>query len=80
MLTAKHGRSWTPLLMGVQDAAHYLGISATTLRGLGLPRRVLGARKLYDIRDLDAFADALPYESEGGAGRKNTCDVVCGIS
>ncbi len=63
-----------PALLGEDDAARYLGIGKTTLRGLGLKRRKLGGRRLYDRRDLDAFADALPYEGEGGAGRKNTCD------
>ncbi len=54
-----------PALLGTADAARYLGISATTLRGLELRRRVLGGRRLYDRRDLDAFANELPYEGEG---------------
>ncbi len=66
-----------PALLGESDAAFYLGIGTTTLRGLGLKRRVLGGRRLYDRRDLDAYADSLPYEGEGGAGEKNTCDEVC---
>ena len=66
-----------PALLGEVDAARYLGIGTTTLRGLGIKRRMLGGRRLYDRRDLDAFADALPYECEGGTGRKNTCDEVC---
>ena len=61
-------------LMGERAAAEYLGISQTTLRGLGLPRRVLGARRLYDVADLEAFADALPYEGE--SERRNGCDEV----
>lgn len=63
-----------PALLGEADAARYLGIGRTTLRRLGLKRRALGDRRLYDRRDLDAFADALPYEGEGGTGRANTCD------
>ncbi len=66
-----------PALLGMNDAARYLGIGTTMLRGLGLKRRVLRGRRLYDRRDLDAFVDALPYEGEGGTGRKNTCDEVC---
>ena len=66
-----------PALLGEADAARYLEIGATTLRGLGLKRRVLGGRRLYDRRDLDAFVDALPYEGEGN-GRTNTCDAVFG--
>ena len=55
-----------PALLSEANAAAYLGISATTLRKLGLPRRLLRSRKLYDRRDLDAFVDELPYEGEGG--------------
>lgn len=58
-------RDFAPRLMPAPQAAHYLGVSASTLRGLGLPRRELGTKRLYDRRDLDAYADALPYE--GGA-------------
>ena len=66
-----------PALLGTADAARYLGISATTLRGLELRRRVLGGRRLYDRRDLDAFANELPYE--GDTKREgNTCDAVFG--
>lgn len=54
-----------PALLGEADAARYLGIGSTTLRCLGLKRRVLGSRRLYDRRDLDAFADSLSYEGEG---------------
>lgn len=51
----------TPRLLSAPRAAAYLGVSATTLRGLPIPRRQLGGRRLYDIRDLDAYADDLPY-------------------
>jgi len=54
-----------PALLGEANAAFYLGVSATTLRGLGIKRRELGGRRLYDRRDLDAFADSLAYEGEG---------------
>ncbi len=62
-------------LLGERAAAEYLGVSPTTLRGLGLPRRVLGARRLYDVADLEEFADGLPYEGEP---EKNTCDEIWG--
>lgn len=51
-----------PLLMPAPSAAHYLGVSESTLRALGLPRRVIGRKRLYDRRDLDRWADSLPYE------------------
>ena len=62
-------------LLGEAEAAAYLGIGRTTLRGLNLPRRVLGARRLYDVADLDDFANALPYE---GQGESNSCDAIWG--
>ncbi len=65
--------AFLPALMGEGDAAFYIGVSAGTLRKLHIPRKVLGSRRLYDRRDLDAFSDGLPYEGEGN-GRKNTCD------
>lgn len=54
-------------LLGARDAAHYLGISVTNFRGLvrdnELPRpKRLRGRLLWDIVDLDAAADSLPYE------------------
>ncbi len=45
-------------------AAHYIGVSESTLRTLGLPRRQLGAKRVYDKADLDAYADSLPYDGE----------------
>lgn len=66
----------TPRLMGAKDAARYLGISESTLRLLGLPRRLLGSRKLYDVQDLDAYADSLP--TEGEPAEDNTCDAIWG--
>lgn len=69
-----------PRLLGEAEAARYLGVSQTTLRGLGLPRRALGARRLYDILDLDAWASALPYEHQDGpAGQDQArCDAAFG--
>ncbi|MDD9727189.1 helix-turn-helix domain-containing protein [Roseovarius sp. SK2] len=57
-------REFPPLLMPAPAAAHYLGLSESTLRTLELPRRVVGAKRLYDRRDLDRWADGLPYEGE----------------
>ena len=67
--------NFAPRLMPAPIAARYIGVSETTLRGLGLPRRVLGGKRLYDQADLDAYADALPYE---GQEAKNTCDEAFG--
>lgn len=53
-----------PRLMKTKAAAHYLGISESKLRGLNLRPRRDGGNVLYDIRDLDDYADALPYEGQ----------------
>lgn len=58
--------SYAPRLMGAAEAAKYLGISEGTLRKLDIPRRRLGARRLYDRVDLEAFASDLPLETESG--------------
>lgn len=54
-----------PRLMQAKAAAHYLGVSPSKLRGLDLPCKVDGGNKLYDRADLDAYADALPYDGLG---------------
>lgn len=68
--------TFIPALMGETDAAFYLGISATALRGTDIPRRVFGRRRLYDRRDLDAWRDGLPYEGENEA--VESCDAAFG--
>lgn len=56
-----------------QEAAEYLGISPgkfDEMRSAGQiePARLIGARKLWDIRDLDMAFDALPREDSPGLG------------
>ena len=69
-----------PRLLGAAEAAAYLGISETTLRGLGLPRRTLGGRKLYDRLTLDAFASDLPIDGEAPESTEvDTCDRHFGL-
>lgn len=76
-MTARASLPFPPRLMGEPQAAAYLGISATTLRGLGLTRVQIGARRLYDRIDLDAYADGLPRDGES-TGEANSCDLVWG--
>ncbi|PTW46063.1 helix-turn-helix domain-containing protein [Rhodovulum kholense] len=64
-------RDFAPRLMPAPQAAHYLGVSESTLRSLDLPRRIVGAKRLFDRLDLDAFADSLA--TEGGQAEVNTC-------
>lgn len=68
-------RDYPPRLMPAPAAAHYLGVSISTLRQLAIPRRALGAKRVYDKSDLDAYADALPYD---GSADGNTCDRLFG--
>ncbi|KPU84295.1 hypothetical protein JI58_04725 [Marinosulfonomonas sp. PRT-SC04] len=70
-------RDFPPRLMPAPVAAHYLGVSESMLRTLGIPRRELGAKRVYDKADLDALADNLPYEIKAG---ETECDEAFGIS
>ncbi|MGP3699170.1 helix-turn-helix domain-containing protein [Rhodobacter sp. NSM] len=78
-MTARPSIAFAPRLLGAAEAAAYLGISATTLRGLDLPRRILGGRRLYDRLDLDAFASALPVEGEQRESEVDLCDRHFGM-
>jgi hypothetical protein len=70
----------TPRLMKARHAAQYLGMSESTLRGLPIPRRQVGALRLYDRADLDAWADAQPYELDHGDREEaNPCDAIFGM-
>ena len=72
---------FVPLLLPAPAAAHYLGISETKLRALGIPRKVLHGKRLFDRRDLDDFANALAYEGEepGKQGGEEECDKAFGL-
>lgn len=59
-----------PRLMQAKAAAHYLGVSTSKLRTLDIPVKVSGANRLYDIRDLDAYADSLSYVDEDDGTRE----------
>lgn len=67
-------RDFPPRLMAATTAAHYIGVSESTLRSLNLRRKTLGAKRLYDRADLDEYADSLPYEGNG----VNSCDELFG--
>lgn len=69
---------FAPRLLPAPEAAHYLGISQSMLRTLDIPRRQLGAKRLYDRLDLDEFASSLP--TEGDAAGEEACDNLFGVS
>lgn len=60
----KHDLTFAARLLPAPLAARYLGVSETTLRGLPIPRKMLGGKRLYDRFDLDAFADDLNREGD----------------
>lgn len=66
--------SFAPRLLPTPEAAAYLGVSETMLRGLPIPRKMLGAKRLYDRLVLDEFASSLP--TEGEAEEVNSCDEI----
>ena len=66
---------FTPRLMPAPAAAHYLGVSVSTLRQLPLPRKERGRQRLYDRHDLDAWADNLPYEGQNEATGGNVLPI-----
>lgn len=75
--------TFPPRLLSSVSAAAYLGISESTLRTLGLPRRIIGTRRLYDRHDLEAFADGLEIESgEADQLQKDQaeCDRLFGLT
>lgn len=75
-------RSFTfaPRLMPAATAAHYLGISQSKLRSIGIARRISEGNRLYDIRDLDAWADNLPLEGEEQCQEQDLADVAFGMA
>jgi predicted DNA-binding transcriptional regulator AlpA len=59
-----------PRLIGREAAAAYVNVSPNTfdlMVNLGLmpkPRMLVGKRRAWDVRDLDAAIDALPHDGE----------------
>lgn len=72
--------AFAPRLMPAPAAAHYLGISASKLRGLSIPRRISQGNRLYDIRDLDNWADNLPIEGEQEWHEQQQADLAFGVA
>lgn len=65
---------FSPRLMPAGQAAHYLGISASKLRMLPIASKRLDGKRVWDRRDLDAYADDLP--THGETDQRNTCDAL----
>lgn len=71
--------AFPPRLMKAAAAAHYLGISESKLRSSNVPRKTHGSNRLYDIQDLDAWADTLRYEEETIPSCHSEADAVFGL-
>ena len=65
--------TFEPRLLSVEQTARYLSISAKTIRNRLGPKapnpfpvrpKKIGNRVLFDRKDLDAYADTLPYDVE----------------
>ncbi len=65
-----------PRLMKADAAAHYIGISVSKLYTLGLPRKMDGRNRLFEIRDLDRYIDAMPYEDGSTINGISTADAA----
>ena len=66
----------TPRGLPRLDAAEYLGISPSKFsclvrEGILPVPRVIGAKKLWDRRDLDAFFETLPRDGDADADEWN---------
>ena len=68
--------------MQAREAARYLGLSESKFRSLGLDRKLSGGNRLYDIRDLDAYADRLDYEGNSScdSDSKNEIAMAFGMA
>lgn len=81
-MTARAAITFAPRLLPAAEAAAYLGVSPSTLRGLAIPRRVLGGKRVFDRLDLDLYASGLPYEGEldKAGDDEAACDAAFGIT
>ncbi|MCI0565234.1 MAG: helix-turn-helix domain-containing protein [Nitrososphaera sp.] len=65
-------------LLGVKAAADYLSISRSKLYEWALARRIqsvkIDGRRLFDVKDLDAFVDAL--KSDGNHKSSSQLDFL----
>ena len=55
---------YAPRLMQAREPARYLGVSETKFRSLSLTPKRSGGNRLWDVRDLDDYADRLEYDGE----------------
>ena len=61
-----------PRLLPAALAAAYIGVSASTLAGLGVQPVAIGRRRLYDRLDLDRLVDS----AKGGVQPRRALDTA----
>lgn len=54
--------TFPPRLMKAPAAAYYLGVSPTKFYAMAIPSKQHNGNTLWDIRDLDQYADELAYK------------------
>ncbi|WP_102222786.1 DNA-binding protein [Acidimangrovimonas sediminis] len=72
---------FTPRLLPAPQAAHYIGVSVSTLAKLPILRRELRGKRVYDRLDLDEYVSTLPYEGapESESEEQSACDKAFGL-
>jgi hypothetical protein len=65
--------------MPAAAAAHYLGMSESKVRRLNIRRRICNGNRLYDIHDLDEYAETLEIEGIGICQKNEQADRAFGI-
>lgn len=58
-------------MLSTRESAEYLGVGPTKFKELGIPPKRIGTRILYDVIDLDQFADDLTYFLEETESRQD---------
>lgn len=53
---------YAPRLMQAREAARYLGMSESKFRGLDIRSKLAGGNRLWDVRNLDDYADILEFD------------------
>ena len=54
--------TFPPRLMKATAAAYYLGVSPTKFYAMAIPSKKHNGNTLWDIRDLDQYADEITYK------------------
>jgi len=80
--SARAAIAFRPRLMRKSEAAAYLGISPSRLVTLDIPHKQDGRCRLYEVADLDAYADAIPYADRQDQERAEAeqCDALFGVN